>query len=514
MARAVAARRNAVAVDKGAVMRRLVFLLLGALELLSAIVLVYFAWLVPGSREVEETAGRAERVTRHTGEQVHGLRNQFCLLRERRPQMQALALRLQSEMRVVNDHLKTQTIDYETVKALSDALGDAASGLDGLSQTLNPKDLKQFGEGIKAAADFLENQVGPAAAKAADDLDKTTASLRDDAKLLSNLLRSAPPDLKAARDIHDSLGNFDRGLERMQQLLRTERIDTMREGFTGLEQSLNTGAEQVQRLSNYTYPVVRFNGLRPSVEQQAFWPEGGDIADGMRKAAKGAAAANEELRSLSKDLPTLRQALQESRKAAAATRETLAAALKQQDKVEGLLKSVPENAARLTDQLPQLANSLAAILRDTSRLKEVGKLLRQTHKGIDNAITRWPELRKNLGRSSLLLRNTQTQLDYVLTHRDEYEASLQHTLTLSRTISASLPLLSEQLEMELDDQERALTNLDDSINEVRDSLPGFARGASNILQTTRLLLLLLAVIFGLHGGYLIAGSRMGRRYSV
>lgn len=495
-------------------MRRLIFLVLGALELLSAIVLVYFAWLVPGRQEVEETAGRAERVTRHTGEQVQRLRDQFRLLRQRRPQMQELARRLQSEMRVVNDHLKTQSIDYETVQALSDALGDAASGLDGLSQTLDPKDLKQFSKGMKAAADFLENQVGPAAAQAADNLDKTAGSLREDAKLLGSLLRTAPPNLKAARDIHDGLRNFDLGLERMQQLLGSERIDTMREGFKGLEQSLNTGAEQVQRLANYSYPVVQFNGWRPSVEQRAFWPQGGEIADGMRKAAKGAAAAREELHSLANDLPSLRQALAESRKAAVATREALAAALKQQDKVEGLLQSVPEYAARLTDQLPQLADSLARILRDTSRLQEVGKLLRQTQKGIDNAVTRWPELRKNLGRSSVLLRNTQTQLDYVLTHREEYEASLQHTLMLSRTISASLPLLSEQLEMELDDQEHALTNLDDSINDVRDSLPGFARGASNILQTTRLLLLLLAVIFGLHGGYLIAGARLGRRYSV
>lgn len=494
-------------------MRRLIFLVLGVLELLSAVVLVYFAWLVPGPREVEQTAATAERLTRHTGTQVERLRDQFHLLSERRPQMQELAQRLQTEMRIVNDHLKTQSIDYETVQALRDALGDAANGLDGLSQTLDPKDLKQFGNGMKTAADFLENQVGPAAAGAADNLEKTAGSLREDAKLLSSLLRTAPPDLKAARNIHDGLRNFDKGLERMQQLLRSERIDTMREGFKGLEQSLNTGAEQVQRLANYTYPVVRFNGWSPVVEQRAFWPEGGEIADGMRKAAKGAMAADDELHSLCKDLPSLRQALAESRKAAIATRETLAVALQQQDKVEGLLQSVPEYAARLSDQLPKLANSLAKILRDTSRLKEVGKLLRQTHKGIDNAVARWPELRKNLGRSSVLLRNTQTQLNYVLTHRDEYEASLQHTLLLSRTISASLPLLSDQLEMELDDQERALTNLDDSINDVRESLPVLASGASNILQTTRLLLVLLAVIFGLHGGYLIAGARMGRRYS-
>src|SRR5579871_2134065 len=208
-------------------MRRFVFVLLGGLELLSAVVLVYFAWLVPGRGEVEDAAVRAERVTRRGGEQVQRLRDQFHLLRERRPQVRALAQRLQTEMRVVNDHLKTQQIDYDTVKALRDALGDAASGLDGLSDTLDPKDMKQFSAGMKAAADFLENQVGPAAAHVADDLDKTTGSLREDAKRLSELLRAAPPDLKAARDIHDGLRNFDQGLERMQELLKIERIDTM-----------------------------------------------------------------------------------------------------------------------------------------------------------------------------------------------------------------------------------------------------------------------------------------------
>ena len=495
-------------------MRRAVFLVLGVLELLSAVVLVYFAWLVPGNRQVEETEVRADRVTQNTGEQVRRLRNQFRLLRERRPQMQALARRLQSEMRVINDQLKTQKIDYDTVKTLSDSLGDAASGLDGLSETLDAKGLEQLGEGMTAAADFLENQVGPAAGKAADDLDKTSESLRGDAKRLSDLLRAAPPDLKAAREIHDSLGKFDQGLERMHQLLKVERINTMREGFAGLEQSLNTGAEQVERLSGYTYPVVTINRFRPSVEQRAFWPEGDKIAEGMRKAAKGASAATEELKLLSKDLPKLRQSLEESRKAAGATREALAAALKQQDKVEALLKSVPEHAARLSDQLPQLASSLSKILRDTSRLKEVGKLLRHTQKAIETAMQHWPELRKNLGRSAVLLRETQAQLKHVLTHRSEYDASLQHTLVLSRTITAALPLLTEQLEMELDDQEQALSNLDDSIDDIREALPGCARNASNILQTTRLLLLLMSGIFGLHGGYLIVDVWLGRRFSI
>jgi hypothetical protein len=299
----------------------------------------------------------------------------------------------------------------------------------------------------------------------------------------------------------------------MNHLLKVERVATMREGFKGLEDSLNTGAGQVERLSGYSYPVVTFNGLKPSVEQRAFWPEGDKIAEGMRKAAKGAAAAAEELNLMSRDLPRLRESLEESRKAAGATREALALALKQQDQLEALLKNVPEHAARLADELPRLASSLSKILRDTARLKEVGRLLRQTEKGVEIALERWPELRKNLGRSSVLLRHTQEQLKHVLTHRAEYEASLQHTLVLSRTFSSALPLLTEQLEMELDDQEQALANLGDSIEDVNATLPGYGRTATQILQTTRLLLVLMAAIFGLHGAYLALSARLGRRFS-
>ncbi len=64
--------------------------------------------------------------------------------------------------------------------------------MDGLSGTLDPNGMEQFGQGLKTAADYLENQVGPAADKAADDLDKTTKDLRADAKRLSTLLRRHP----------------------------------------------------------------------------------------------------------------------------------------------------------------------------------------------------------------------------------------------------------------------------------------------------------------------------------
>src|SRR5262249_17416764 len=154
----------------------------------------------------------------------------------------------------------------------------------------------------------------------------------------SGLLRQAPPDLKVAREIHDGLGRFGAGLGRVNAALKTQRLDRKRDGFKGLQDALTTGAAQVEPPAGHTHPGVALNGLRPSVEQRPFWPEGEAIAQGMRKAAKGSAAAAEEMKSLTEDLPGLQASLDESRKVADKTREALGTALKQQEKLEPLLK--------------------------------------------------------------------------------------------------------------------------------------------------------------------------------
>jgi chromosome segregation ATPase len=255
---------------------------------------------------------------------------------------------------------------------------------------------------------------------------------------------------------------------------------------------------------------VTFEGLKPVIEERAFWPEGEKIAAGMRKAAEGATAATRQMDDLRKDLPKLQQSLEESQKAVRATRDALGSALKQQNKLERVLKAAPEQASRLAEELPQLSGGLARVLRETSRLREVGQLLREANKGIEVAVKRWPQLSKNLARSAVILRSTQGQLEHVLAHRSDYEQSLQHSLVLSRTFAAALPLLTEQLEMELEDQEQALANLGSSLDEVNTAVPACGQTAANILQTSRLLLVLVGAIFALHGAYLMVGTN-GRR---
>ncbi len=492
-------------------MRRVLFVTLGVLEFAIAAVLVVFGWQLPSNSDVDQSFGRLERVTERTGNQVRLLRDHVHELRD--PEVQEMAGRLQTQVRKVTGPLRGQTLDFETVRTMSSALGDVANGLDDMANTLDADSVGRLGEGLGTAASYLDEKVAPNAAKAAEQLETSTELLRADAKLLAELLRDAPLDLKAAREIHDGLARFSEGLDKMNTSLKLQRFDTMREGVKGLETSLTTGAEQVEKVAGYTYPVVQFNGVKPMVSQKPFWPEGGKIAEGMRKASEGVNAAGKEMDSLNEELPKLRASLDESRKVADKSREALANALAQQDKVEPLLKNIPEHANRLAEELPKLGGDLAKVLRDTEKLKDVAASLRQAQKGIDGAVTRWPELRKTLASSATLLRSTQQQMKNVLEHREDYEKALGDTIVLTDEFADRLPRFTSHLDDQLGEQEKAFDELGQSLDEVGGALPVYADTTNRIVQATRLLLWLVALIVGLHGGYLVASAWLGRRYS-
>jgi hypothetical protein len=485
----------------------MLFVCLGLLELLVAVVLGQFAWSLPTPVEVEESVGRVEKVSRRAGEQVHRLGEQVRQVRARRPQMEQLARQLEIQMRLASQTVRSQQINYTTVGAVRDSLGDVADGLDSFSAMLDPQGLGQIGAGLKATADYLDERIAPAAERAADHLEQSTAALKADADRLKELLEKAPLDLKAASLVVESLTRFEEGLEGMSRVTKAESFDTMREGLKGLEEALDTSAGQVEKFSDYTIPQMKLEGLKLKVEQKDFWPEGKTIAEGMRKGAKGAAAAGKEMDAIGKELPRLRTSVEETRKVVSATRASLAMALKQQDKLEAVLKSIPGHTSRLAEELPQLGKDLAKILRDTSRLKEVAQLLRQAQKGVDTASARWPDLRKNLGKTADLLRNTQKQLSAALDNREQYESALKQTVDLTDTFAMLLPLMTEQLGDELERQEQSLAELGGSIDQLSEALPAAGQTASRLVQTTRLLLALVGVIVMLHGAYMVAQGR-------
>jgi hypothetical protein len=163
----------------------------------------------------------------------------------------------------------------------------------------------------------------------------------------------------------------------------------------------------------------------------------------------------------------------------------------------------------LAEELPRLGAELAKMLRDTARLRQVAGLLRDSQKAIDSAVTRWPDLRKTLAQSAVLLRSTQRQIGHALENREMFEASLDVTIALVRAITTALPVLSDELEANLSDQEQSLRHLEHSIDEVSASLPPVADTAATVLAMTRLLMVLVGGVFALHGGFVLLSARRG-----
>jgi hypothetical protein len=123
------------------------------------------------------------------------------------------------------------------------------------------------------------------------------------------------------------------------------------------------------------------------------------------------------------------------------------------------------------------------------------------------------EVRRTLQRSAGLLRQGSGQLKEALRHRDGYEQTFRQSVALAETFAAMLPLLTEQLDSRLAEEEHALDELDGSLREARTVLPVYAQSTAHVLQSGRLLAWLGATIAAMHGVYLLMSARLGRRYS-
>lgn len=490
-------------------MVRSLFVLLGLLEIGAAGVLFLGVAGLPTETQIREPAGKIEKVTQHAEEQIGRLREKVANLRERQPIVRMVAENMRQQTQTLTDALAAQSLDIETLAAVRDALGDVASGLDAVQEHVNPQSGGQVKLALRSTADFLETKVAGAAETVAMNLDRVVKTIKEDADNLKVLLRQTIPDLKAAREIHSSLGRFEEGLAQLQETLKMPGLPVMREGFQGLEEALGAGAERVEKLAGYSYPVIRIEGFKPVVDSKPFWPEGGTIADGMRKAAKGSSAAGEELDKLRKDLPKIRAAVDESRTVIARTREGIGMALKQQDVLEPLLRRVPEQAAALAENLPKLAEDLSRLLRETGQVKEIVVLLRQGEKSLDQAMTNWPKLRLSLARAAEILRTTQRQLTVAVDNKDQYEAALKVGAMLAQAFSNALPLFTEHLEADLEQHESSLEDLRENLAEVRLTIPTVADGTAHMVLLARWLLTLVGAIFLVHGLAVMFTPRKG-----
>jgi chromosome segregation ATPase len=167
---------------------------------------------------------------------------------------------------------------------------------------------------------------------------------------------------------------------------------------------------------------------------------------------------------------------------------------------------VPVQRTSFTSQASKNPPDLTHVLPDADRLKELIDALRKGQSALDITQARWPALRNTLQRLTTVLKATRSQLDQAIDHRQDYEAALDQTVQLADTFSIMLPLVTDQLDGRLDEEERTLMDLGRNLDDVGQALPAYAATASRLLVTGRLLAWLLAAILGLHGCYMTVAS--------
>ncbi len=307
----------------------------------------------------------------------------------------------------------------EQIERLRDALGAVADGLSAQAKSLDRAPIQKLAAGFGETADYLDQQLIVGAEEAAKQLEHTAELLRGDARRLIALLKAAPLNVDGIQAVHDALDRFVIGTEAFNKILELEQMPKIREGLAGMDSSLSLGAGQVENLASYTYPVIYFERFRPIIDYKPFWPDGTKIAQGMRKASEGIKAADKELQTTTTELPKVRAALESSRQIMANARDTLATALKNQELVGPLVKSLPETASRMTDHLSELSDQLAKTLRGTSRLRETATGLRAAQARLEQSVADWPKVQKTLTDVAEALRLHREQLDQALASSDE-----------------------------------------------------------------------------------------------
>lgn len=488
-------------------MRRSFSLLGGVLQLTLGVLLLRVVWQLPGGARVRDGFDRAEEVTRNMARQAELAREHLHALRQ--SDVSRLSRELQQQVETVTTALRQQQIDYPTLEALRDGLRETGRGLEDSAQAFDPERLARLGDGLCATADFLELKAIPAALRAADQLEKATGPLGEDTRRLAELLRLTPLDLEPARQMRDALGGFGEGLETAGKSLPNEQqLQTISEAFQGLSQTLTMVADRAEKLGQYSYPAPAVEGFRPVMHQKRFWPEGEEIAENLRKTAKGVAEARKLMEGASTLIPRTAETLKESRKILEATRLVLDRTLSQRAKIEPLLKELPERTANLAEELPRVGTNLAQLLRETRSLKDVATSLRQGQKALLSVSEHWPTLRRTIRHSAEVLRATSVQLDQALRNREVIEQARQQSVLLGESLTRTLPAALGDFETRLRQQDLALADLDRNLGSLGDTIPTYAELVNSILEPVRWLLLVLALGLGVNGGRQLLATRL------
>ncbi len=488
-------------------MRRLVLLSVGLLELCVAFVLLAIVQHLPSSAEVRGGMERAGKVGIQASNQLHKLQDQLQAFRGRQPELNRMTTQLEKHLQEVGKHLSNPDVEFESLMVVRDTLADAALGMEGLATALDPKLVGQLSTTLGATATYIEDKIVPTATSAADQLEASSTTLKEDAERVSALLRTVAADPESYRQGLNRLNQLDHGVGWVMERSTLERLNQSKDHLGTLQQRLLGAAREVERLAGQTYPVVSFQGLVPTVVYRPLWPEGKTLAEGLFQAGDMIKSVQQSLGWLAERTESYQVFLTELRSGVRQASRLLQETLHRQEEMSPLFRDLPEHAARFAEDLPRIGRELVRVLRDAGRLKEVAEVLRQTKAGIDHALEGWPDIQKRLRQQAQVLRACRERVNRALENKPEYDSALKQASLLLETTATSLPVFTEQVEHDLAEQVESLSGLEKSITEVTATLPDTAHAANRLIQLTRLLLALLSGIFALHAGFLLYESR-------
>jgi uncharacterized phage infection (PIP) family protein YhgE len=284
----------------------------------------------------------------------------------------------------------------DTLLILSDALKMQA-------EALNPQTFSGLAAVLERTAEALVKQ-SQAARSAARDLEDTAEALLVWAEVCREFLNEVQIDLELAGQVHTSLTTFSDGSKSLEKILEMPQVPAIRDGLGGLDRALTTAATDIEDLASVTYPRFYWNGKWPAYEWVAVFPNGYQIAEGLRQAAEGIRSANKELETLGKELPRIRRAVESSRKVLEKVRDASGTVYEKRHEIARSRERLADLIEFLAQGMAETTTSLAEAMRELERMEAVAQDLRNAQAALLDDAQRFEDVRTRLLESSQQLR--------------------------------------------------------------------------------------------------------------
>jgi hypothetical protein len=442
-------------------MRRSLFLGIGVIETVLACVLVIIGWQIPRPSAADQCFDRADQITRSAAEQVHLFRGQIGEIRQKDFPKMARQLRIRAETVVGN--FRTASIDFATVEAISAALATSSRDLESWSDALNAEKylavLADLNDEVNRPSSqrLAEPAAGPAS-PVAGDIDRGLFGLWRGPELASKATNASP------RDLDDK--------QRLEGPKCVEGLVAIRGRCAELEQNLDSTIRHVQILSSINLPFVALGGAPTGIEMRPLWPEGRIIAMELQKSLDVLKAFNQQLNSIASAAPEMFKAL-----------------------------------AGPNHPNGETGKSMGA---SSDRFRELTAELRKNSRELQQIRRTWPALVETMRSSARALKSSQRQLDAVLAQRAFCERAVNDSGRITGAAEDLFDSCSAQFEARLDEQEKALGQMEKGLNDVADTLPPVKQTANDVLVALRWMFWLVAGFIGLHGAFVACDACLKR----